>query len=91
MQPSNEFPLNLEWPIFNKKAQHTVIKQTRIKKNVFFSIISKYFQNTKQKKIDDTCRLIQTMSQQQLKADSKHTDLNHQENLDDQTDDENDW
>ena len=31
------------------------------------------------------------MSQQQLKADSKHTDLNDQENLDDQTDDENDW
>ena len=88
MQPSNEFPLNLEWPIFNKKAQH----QTNAhKKNVFFSIIRKYFQNTKQKKIDDTCRLIQTMSQQQLKADSKHTDLNDQENLDDQTDDENDW
>ena len=48
------------------------------------------FQNTKQKKIDASCRLIGTMSQQQLKAASKHKAANYDDDTD-QEDDDNDW
>ena len=54
------------------------------------SLIMFNYQNTKQKKIDASCRLIGTMSQQQLKAASKHKAANYDDDTD-QEDDDNDW